>query len=205
MRLRILSRPSSAALEAISARPSMRSWPSSSAASSSFTFAEIASMQSRQEWQHQQPSPPVPSAHELEASTSLSAHSVQNHACQTHAFGHYGSETRRRAADIWVPCEANRGDDRRRDDHCRLHSRLLLHMLRPGLPLTCNRPFHFPITAPPGAAFWNQACMTVCRGIFRRGDSVWSLRRADTEPQSMNLAWCPLAPGYSHHISCSGS
>jgi hypothetical protein len=73
----------------------------------------------------------------------LPAHSIQNHSRQAHALGHDGGETRGRSADIRVTGQANGRNDRGGNDHCRFHSRLLLHLLRPGLPLTRNGPFHF--------------------------------------------------------------
>ena len=75
--------------------------------------------------------------------TLLSAHSIQNHPRQVHAVGDHGGETRRRAAYIRVSREANGRYDRGGNDQCRLHSRLLLHLFPPGLPLARNRSLHF--------------------------------------------------------------
>ena len=73
----------------------------------------------------------------------LSTHSIQNHSRQVHALGHHGGETRRRAAYIRVPRQTNGRYDRGGNDQRRLHSRLLLHLLRPSLPLPRNRSLHF--------------------------------------------------------------
>jgi hypothetical protein len=73
----------------------------------------------------------------------MSAHSIQNHSRQVHAFGHYGGETRRRAAYIRISRKTNGRNDSGGNDHCRLHSRLLLHLLHPGLAFPRNCPLHF--------------------------------------------------------------
>ena len=70
-------------------------------------------------------------------------HSIQNHSRQVHALGHYSCQTRRRPAYIRVPGQTNGRYDRGGNDQRRLHSRLLLHLLRPSLPLPRNRSLHF--------------------------------------------------------------
>ena len=88
-------------------------------------------------------SPPVSPAHKPRLPPELSAHSIQNHSRQVHALGHHSCQTRRRPAYIRVPGQTNGRYDRGGNDQRRLHSRLLLHLLRPSLPLPRNSSLHF--------------------------------------------------------------
>jgi len=74
--------------------------------------------------------------------TLLAADPIQDHPRQVHAVGHHGGETGRRAAYIRVAREANGRYNRGGNDQCRLHARLLLHLLRPGLTLARNGSLH---------------------------------------------------------------
>jgi hypothetical protein len=78
-----------------------------------------------------------------EGITSRSSHAIQDHSRQVDALGRDSGETRGRAADIRVPRQTNCRNDRGGDDHCRLHSSLLLHLFRPSLSLPGNRSLHF--------------------------------------------------------------
>ena len=131
------------------------------------------------------------------------AHSIQNHSRQAHALGHHGGETRRRAAYIRVPRQTNGRYDRGGNDQCRLHSRLLLHLLRPGLPLPRNCSLHFAHQCTTDRTGLGQVCTRACRERSRMEDSFSSLRRVGTARQSRYPASCPPAPECFHRISCS--
>ena len=65
--------------------------------------------------------------------------------------------------------------------------------------------FISPIRAPQISRVSGQVCTTACREISRTADSFSSLRRVETTWQSRCPASSQLAPGCSHHTSCSGS
>lgn len=205
MRLRILSRPSSAALEAISARPSMRSWPSSSAASSSFTFAEIASIAISPRVAAPAAFSPVPSAHELRLalhclptrSKILRARlTLSDTSAVRRGEGRLisGSRAKRTAAMIAAAMTTV--------DFIRICSCICSAQASRSRAIAR---FISPISAPVISRVWGQVCTKACRERSRMGDSFSSLRRVGTARQSRYPASCPLGPGCFHRISCSGS
>jgi hypothetical protein len=85
-----------------------------------------------------------------------------------------------------------------------VHSRLLLHLLRPGLPLPRNRSLHFTHQSITDRTVCGPVCTRDCPERSPKEDSFSSPHRVDTGRQSSNPAWFPPGPGCSRRTSCTG-